>query len=211
MAGPQHRTPEYRAERKRITKAQREGRWLECVQPICVMTSRAIAPDQPAHVAHDDSGTVILGPAHALCNTKDGGVRRHGGTMTAGHTSSRGGTMALRVCVVCGTHFTPTYSKQASCSRACGATMRKQGISRQPVPAVVTKRCQSCGDTFLHDGTPRTYCETCSRKGQRPDQLKCALCGTTFQQNGRGRTRTYCPTCSPPIHPYDARTRREVL
>lgn len=77
MAGPQHRTPEYRAARKAYTKAQRAGRWLECVQPVCLHPTRDIAPDQPVDVAHDDSGTVILGPAHARCNRSDGGKRRH--------------------------------------------------------------------------------------------------------------------------------------
>lgn len=77
MAGPQHRTPEYRAARKAYTAAQQRGQWHECVQSVCVMPSRAIPPDQPIDVAHDDSGTVILGPAHAKCNRADGGRRRH--------------------------------------------------------------------------------------------------------------------------------------
>lgn len=77
MAGPQHRTPEYRAARKAVTRAQAMGQWLECVQPVCVMQSRDIAPSDPVDVAHDDSGTVILGPAHARCNRADGGRRRH--------------------------------------------------------------------------------------------------------------------------------------
>ena len=77
MAGPQHRTPEYRAARKQLDKAQARGEWLTCVQPVCVEASRDIAPHQPCHVAHDDSGTVILGPAHWLCNVTDGGKRRH--------------------------------------------------------------------------------------------------------------------------------------
>lgn len=80
MAGPQHRTPEYRAERKRIDRAQAAGQWLECVQPVCLSPTgrgRAIAPTDRADVAHDDTGTTILGPAHARCNRSDGGKRRH--------------------------------------------------------------------------------------------------------------------------------------
>lgn len=77
MAGPQHRTPEYRAARKAYTQAQARGEWHECVQPICLAPSRAIPPDAPIDVAHDDSGTIILGPAHARCNRADGGRRRH--------------------------------------------------------------------------------------------------------------------------------------
>lgn len=217
MAGPQHRTPEYRAERKRITIAQRDGQYLECVQPVCLMDSRTIAPDEPAHVAHDDSGTVILGPAHARCNTTDGGVRRHGGTVAPGHTSTGGGTLAKRECVVCGTTYQPTYSKQATCSRACGGKMRRLGIQPAAIPAKLTKPCKGCGIHFPHDGTPRTYCENCTPPSARPTvtQRICTTCGRQFQQQGRGRRRLYCHQCSPPGNPYDTtlgRTRRrEVL
>ncbi|MFJ9315781.1 hypothetical protein ACIRN4_16445 [Pimelobacter simplex] len=41
------------------------------------MDSRDIAPDQQVDIAHDDSGAVILGPAHRRCNRVDGGKRRH--------------------------------------------------------------------------------------------------------------------------------------
>ncbi len=77
MAGPQHRTPEYRAAYRNLKAAQARGEWLVCVQPVCLMGTRDIAPHQAAHVAHDDSGTVILGAAHGLCNTSDGGKRAH--------------------------------------------------------------------------------------------------------------------------------------
>lgn len=83
MAGPQHRTPEYRAARKAIDQAQARGQLLECVQGwhgssgSCLHPSRAIAPTDSAHVAHDDSGTTIIGASHALCNVTDGGQRRH--------------------------------------------------------------------------------------------------------------------------------------
>ena len=77
MAGPQHRTPEYRLARKGYDLAQARGQWLECAQPVCLMVTRDIAPDQAYDVAHDDSGTVILGAAHPRCNRSDGGKRRH--------------------------------------------------------------------------------------------------------------------------------------
>lgn len=83
MASPKHRTPEHRAERKRITAAQARGEWLVCVQGWhgssggCLHPTRDIAPTDEAHVAHNDEGTVVIGPAHALCNTTDGGQRRH--------------------------------------------------------------------------------------------------------------------------------------
>ena len=75
MSKPQHRTPEYRAERRRIDKAQAAGQWLTCVQPVCKHNTRDIAPNQEAHVAHDDAGVEILGPAHARCNTSNGATR----------------------------------------------------------------------------------------------------------------------------------------
>jgi hypothetical protein len=76
MAGPQHRTPEYRAARKAYTAAQQRGEWHTCAQPICVMGTRDIAPTQPIDVAHDESATIILGPAHRRCNRVDGAWRR---------------------------------------------------------------------------------------------------------------------------------------
>lgn len=77
MSRAKYQTPDFRAERKRINEAQARGEWLTCVQGECVMGSRDIAPHEPADVAHDDSGTVVLGPAHATCNRRDGGIRRH--------------------------------------------------------------------------------------------------------------------------------------
>ncbi len=77
MAGPQHRTPEYRAAYRQLVRDQKAGKWLWCVQDICMHPTRDIAPTDKAHVAHDDTGTVILGPAHQWCNEADGGRRRH--------------------------------------------------------------------------------------------------------------------------------------
>lgn len=75
MAKAKYRTPEYRAAYAEIRAAQRRGDWLVCAQPVCLMPTRDIGPDQAAHVAHDDSGEEIPGAAHELCNTTDGGKR----------------------------------------------------------------------------------------------------------------------------------------
>jgi hypothetical protein len=76
MAGPQHRTPEYRAARRTLGQQIAHGQgW--CVQGICMKATRHIPPGTAWDVAHDDSGTVILGAAHATCNRADGGRRRH--------------------------------------------------------------------------------------------------------------------------------------
>ena len=77
MASAQHRTPEHRAAYAAIKRAQAAGRWLVCHQPVCKFETRDIAPWQPAHVCHDDSGTVILGPGHSYCNEHEAGKKRH--------------------------------------------------------------------------------------------------------------------------------------
>jgi hypothetical protein len=71
---PQHETPEYRAARQRFAIEVKAGRgW--CSQPVCVMSTRYIPPGALWDVAHDESGTIILGPSHRLCNRRDGAVR----------------------------------------------------------------------------------------------------------------------------------------
>lgn len=77
MASAQHKTPEHRAAYRAIVRAQAQGQWLVCHQPVCVMDTRDIAPHQATDVAHDDSGTVILGPSHATCNRHEAGKKRH--------------------------------------------------------------------------------------------------------------------------------------
>lgn len=52
-----------------------------CCETVCVNPAgRAIPPDLPGrptrwHLAHTDDGTGYKGPAHAICNTSDGGRR----------------------------------------------------------------------------------------------------------------------------------------
>lgn len=58
-----------------MNRAQEAGQWLTCRQPECVMPDRTIAPNEPAHMGHDDTGTVLIGPVHARCNTRDGAIR----------------------------------------------------------------------------------------------------------------------------------------
>ena len=76
MAKPQYATKEYRYQRKRWAPIVAAGQAL-CAQPVCLMTSRHIPAGAPFDLAHDDSGYVILGPAHQRCNRSDGGKRRH--------------------------------------------------------------------------------------------------------------------------------------
>jgi hypothetical protein len=82
MSKPQYRTPEYRAAVRSYKRRQQAGEWLVCVEAICLHPSRDIAPDQAVDVAHDTSGTVILGPSHMRCNRSEGATR--GNRMRAG-------------------------------------------------------------------------------------------------------------------------------
>ena len=75
MAKAKYQTPEYRAARADITRRQQQGEWLTCVETVCLMETRDIAPTDRAHVAHDETGTIILGPAHERCNTSEGATR----------------------------------------------------------------------------------------------------------------------------------------
>jgi hypothetical protein len=46
-----------------------------CAEPVCVKRSRVITPAMKLHLAHDPTGTVVLGLAHAECNTHEAAVR----------------------------------------------------------------------------------------------------------------------------------------
>lgn len=75
---------EHRGARAKLKPVIESGQgW--CVQGLselnssgaCLYSTRYIPPGTAWDVAHDDSGTVIIGPAHAKCNRSDGGKRRH--------------------------------------------------------------------------------------------------------------------------------------
>jgi hypothetical protein len=68
--GRDHRTA--RAAHMTALRARGEG---VCAEPVCVMRSRRITPDMQLHLAHDPTGTVVLGLAHARCNTREAAVR----------------------------------------------------------------------------------------------------------------------------------------
>lgn len=79
MAKAQHRTPEYRRAYAAVVAAQRAGQWLVCVEPVCLMRTRAIAPHAPANISHDPSGTMLIGPwphaSHRRCNLSEAASR----------------------------------------------------------------------------------------------------------------------------------------
>lgn len=84
MADPRYNTAEHKRRTKVYADAIKAGEgW--CVEPVCMIEreggSRFIAPTTPRagwHVPHNEDGlTYRDGPAHARCNTADGGRRRH--------------------------------------------------------------------------------------------------------------------------------------
>lgn len=69
-----------------MTALRRAGAGL-CAERVCVMRTRLITPDMPLHLAHDPTGTIVLGLAHARCNTHEAAVRaRRIQTRRAAHT-----------------------------------------------------------------------------------------------------------------------------
>ena len=81
MADPRYNTAEHKRLRARYRKAIEAGQgW--CAETICLMLSRWIPPGSDWHLAHHDDGVNYKGPAHARCNTADGGRRRHQARVT---------------------------------------------------------------------------------------------------------------------------------
>lgn len=54
----------------------------KCHEPICLMATRDIIPGSRWHLSHDTTGTRLLGPSHAKCNTSEGATR---GNKARGH------------------------------------------------------------------------------------------------------------------------------
>lgn len=66
--------PDYQAVRKAWASVVDAGA-ATCHEPICLMPTRHITPGSKWHLSHDPSGTTILGPSHARCNTSEGAIR----------------------------------------------------------------------------------------------------------------------------------------
>jgi hypothetical protein len=74
MAGPQHRTPEYLRERRRLAPIVEAG-LAHCAEPRCLMRTRWIPPGTAWHLSHDPSGLHIIGPSHRRCNLAEAATR----------------------------------------------------------------------------------------------------------------------------------------
>jgi hypothetical protein len=46
-----------------------------CSEPVCLMPTREIIPGSRWHLSHDPTGTRLLGPSHARCNTSEAATR----------------------------------------------------------------------------------------------------------------------------------------
>lgn len=73
MAKPRYRYA-HQQERKRLEPLVAAGE-AYCVEPICVMPTRWIAPGTPWDVCHDPTGSTTTGPGHARCNRREGAAR----------------------------------------------------------------------------------------------------------------------------------------
>jgi hypothetical protein len=88
--GAQHQT-----ERAHHMAALRAAGAGLCAERVCVHRTRVITPDDDLHLAHDPTGTVVLGLAHADCNRHEAAVRarakqgRNSGRTRTTHRQSR--------------------------------------------------------------------------------------------------------------------------
>jgi hypothetical protein len=73
VSKPQYRHA-HQLERKRWEPVVAAGE-AYCCERVCVMRSRWIAPGTRWDLAHDETGTAYLGPAHARCNRREGAAR----------------------------------------------------------------------------------------------------------------------------------------
>lgn len=85
MTQAKYNTAEHKAQRETWTPVVEAGdAW--CAEPLCLEErdgrGRWIQPGSPWDVAHDTTGTVYLGPAHARCNRSEGATR---GNRMRGH------------------------------------------------------------------------------------------------------------------------------
>ena len=65
---------EHQRERKRWVSVVARGDQL-CAEMVCLMDTRTIDPLDPWHLAHDPTGTIIIGVSHERCNTSEGASR----------------------------------------------------------------------------------------------------------------------------------------
>ena len=181
MAKPQYQTPEYRAAYQDIRKAQAAGQWLICVQPVCLHPTRDIAPNQAIDVAHDDSGTVILGPAHRRCNRSDGATR--GNQMRDDNRSgARRWLLRAKVspCAECGANC---WGQRC---QACASRRTRRWADPKPLFTIVT--CALCAAPTAWSGL-----------GRQPDYCTRQCADTAYNARRRPASLRGCVDCCGPV------------
>lgn len=74
MTKPKYRTKQHQQARAHYAQVIRRGEgW--CVEPVCLLPTRHIAPGTAWDVCHDPSARIITGPGHAKCNRAEGAKR----------------------------------------------------------------------------------------------------------------------------------------
>ena len=74
-AQAKYRTKAHRQARAAMAAQLKRDGYLTCVQPVCLLHSRAILPGMRWCAGHDDTGTTYIGPVHFRCNVVDGAKR----------------------------------------------------------------------------------------------------------------------------------------
>lgn len=92
-------------------------------------------------------------------------------------------------CQRCNKEFTPTYSKQKFCSRACGLANTAEVRQRRQ-----TFTCEVCGASFdrrICEANQARYCsKACWSRRNPPSEKVCAYCGVAFKT--MDRKARYC-------------------
>lgn len=73
MSKPRYRHA-HQQERKRWAPLVARGE-AQCAEARCLMTSRWIPPGSTWDLAHDETGTIVIGVSHAKCNRSEGATR----------------------------------------------------------------------------------------------------------------------------------------
>lgn len=129
----------------------------------------------------------------------------------------------IRTCEVCGTDYRPTYYKQRTCGRKCGAVIN---IRPKPVPKparskVTWRQCCYCGAWHTTKGKRRCGCTGANNEPHWPSRIaarerraeqlaeqtaawRCVTCGSTAMQH---LLSPYCAPCRARVR-RDDRTHR---
>lgn len=104
-----------------------------------------------------------------------------------------------RTCEVCDQQYVPTYYKQRTCGRICGAAINTRlaaARSRAKSSAVVWKSCTSCAKPYTTKGMRRCPCARVY--GRSPDWRQdqpCVGCGTVMSLHRHNLRRLRCDAC----------------